>query len=152
MIELSSNFLIAFAIVFLIGLVLGIVLLWWLKRLWLRWRIQRQHSTAKLGESEAEQLLVTAGYSIVDRQARIPLHLLFDGAPWETDIIADLIVAKDDHIFVAEVKTGRNAPDIRSASTRRQLLEYYVTYRPEGVLLVDMTAKVIHTIEFLLNN
>ncbi|MFC1517226.1 YraN family protein [Candidatus Margulisiibacteriota bacterium] len=137
-------------LVLIIGILIGIFLLWQLRKLWFRRKIQNQHANAKLGESAAEQLLIDHGYTIVDRQARFPLKLLFDGDPWETDIIADLIVQKDEQTFVAEVKTGQNAPNIRTATTRRQLLEYYVTYKPDGVLLVDMSSQQIHTVEFVI--
>ncbi|MBU0579599.1 MAG: YraN family protein [Candidatus Margulisbacteria bacterium] len=149
MIELNSEILFLILIVFLLGLILGIILLWQLRKWWFRRKIQNQHYNAKLGETAAEQLLIKHGYQIIERQARFPLKLLFDGEPWETDILADLIVKKDDQIYVAEVKTGLNAPKIKTATTRRQLLEYYITYKPDGVLLVDMSANQIHTIEFL---
>ncbi len=151
MIQLSPKLLVILAIVFLLGLILGVFLLWKIRQLFLRWKIRRQHSTAKRGENDAEDLLMDAGYTVIERQARTLLQILFDGTPWGTDIIADLIVEKDGLMYIAEVKTGAHAPDIRSAPTRRQLLEYYVTYRPDGILLVDMTAHKIHTVEFLLH-
>ncbi len=150
MIELTPKLLILIFLVFLFGLLLGILLLWRVRAFLQRLKIQKQYATAKKGETDAEKLLIENGYTIVARQARTPLQLLLDGLLWETDIIADIIAEKEDKTFIAEVKTGSRAPDIRSAPTRRQLLEYYVTYKPDGILLLDMTSGVIHTVEFLL--
>jgi hypothetical protein len=49
---------------------------------------------------------------------------------------------------VAEVKTGRWAPRLETAATRRQLLEYRFAFDVDGVLLVDADADRVSSIEF----
>jgi hypothetical protein len=49
---------------------------------------------------------------------------------------------------VAEVKSGKLAPRIETAATRRQLLEYRVAFDVDGVLLVDEEAGRVSEIVF----
>ena len=49
---------------------------------------------------------------------------------------------------MAEVKTGRLAPRLETSATRRQLLEYRVAFDVDGVLLVDVDAGRVHSLEF----
>ncbi len=69
-------------------------------------------------------------------------------APCTVELKADLLVAKGGRQFVAEVKTGTLAPQIRTSATRRQLLEYRLAYDVDGVLLVDMENGSISEIDF----
>ena len=46
------------------------------------------------------------------------------------------------------MKTGKAAPRISTASTRRQLLEYLYAYVVDGVLLVDMANREINEVDF----
>jgi len=50
---------------------------------------------------------------------------------------ADYLLRKGNKTYVAEVKTGNQAASILQPHTRRQLLEYYLVYRPRAVLLID---------------
>ena len=61
---------------------------------------------------------------------------------------ADLIVSRAGRRYVAEVKTGAVAPDVRHAPTRRQLLEYQHAYRADGVLLVAPEAGTVREVLF----
>jgi hypothetical protein len=49
-------------------------------------------------------------------------------------------VTRGGRRFVAEVKTGAQAPSLATAATRRQLLEYRQVFAVDGVLLVDVEA------------
>jgi hypothetical protein len=46
-------------------------------------------------------------------------------------------ISSSNEAAVAEVKTGKVAPRLDHAPTRRQLLEYSVAFEADGVLLVD---------------
>jgi hypothetical protein len=105
----------------------------WLRRRALRVRFAR----ATLGEHRAEPLLRRAGYEIVERQVQGAWTLRADGEPLAVALRADLLVAKAGRRFIAEVKTGKVAPRLDHAPTRRQLLEYRVAFDVDGVLLVD---------------
>jgi hypothetical protein len=105
----------------------------WARRHTLRVRFAR----ASEGERRAESLLESAGYEILDRQVQGSWTLHADGEPFAVALRADLLVAKGARRFIAEVKTGKLAPRLDHAPTRRQLLEYRVAFDVDGVLLVD---------------
>ena len=107
-------------------------------------RVQR----AQAGESMAEDVLIAAGYSIVERQVRCLWWMDVEGEEEEFELRADLLVEKDGERFIAEVKTGERAPDPAYPPTRRQLLEYRLAFYPYGVLLVDAEAAEILSVDF----
>lgn len=111
-----------------------------------RLRLARERGAE--GEVRAEALLRRLGYAIVARQAALSYGVSIDGQPLSVDLRADFVVEKDRLRFVAEVKTGRFAPRIETSATRRQLLEYRVAFDAAGVLLVDVDAGRVHTVEF----
>ena len=99
------------------------------------------------GEHHAEPLLRRAGYEVLDRQVPARWTVFADGEPLEVALRADLLVARDGRTYVAEVKTGRLAPRLDHAPTRRQLLEYRVAFGVDGVLLVDAEAERVLAVE-----
>jgi hypothetical protein len=109
-----------------------------------RWRGRRNHTA----ELRAERLLERAGYGIEARQATRRWSIACDGEPVEVLLRADLLVHKHGVRYVADVKTGSLAPSLRTAATRRQLLEYWHAYDVDGVLLVDMEQERIHEVVF----
>ena len=136
-------------------LILTLVVLVFLLGLWIRWqsgrgsRLARARSArAGAGEQDAEQLLLDAGYEILDRQVRCLWWFCVDGVEEEIEVRADLLVEKKGQRFVAEVKTGTNAPNPAFPPTRRQLLEYRLAFDPYGVLLIDMEYEEIMEVSF----
>jgi len=100
---------------------------------------------------------------VLDRQVPAIWWIEVDGAMIESEVRADLLVARDlveadtggggaeagaEERFVAEVKTGSKAPDPNFPATRRQLLEYAHVFAPYGVLLVDAEAGTIREVCF----
>lgn len=116
-----------------------------------RWRQARRHRVAKRSEREAERVLRGQGFVVVSRQMAQRYTFQVDGEPFEVKVRPDLLVKNEDgQLFVAEVKSGKVAPRLSTASTRRQLLEYWAAFdgQADGLLLVDMTAKTVHQIAF----
>jgi len=115
------------------------------------WR-RRMHTArmqhAAEGERRARQLLEAAGYAICGAQVAGSWTVYSDGAPLVVPLRVDYLVARDDQLFVAEVKTGKWAPRLDTAATRRQLLEYRCAFAVDGVLLVDPQAETVQTITF----
>lgn len=111
-----------------------------------RWRLARRSRRAARGEREAEALLARRGYRVIERQARGTLEYRVDGEPCEVGVRADLLVARGGRRFVAEVKTGENAPRPTNIATRRQLLEYAHAFEVDGVLLVDPERDLVREI------
>jgi Holliday junction resolvase-like predicted endonuclease len=137
----------------LLGVALaGAILALWLAatlRRWRgSWRARRRAARAGAGEDRAADLLVAAGFTIVERQARVAWAPLVDGEPCLLELRADYLVERGGELLVAEVKTGEEAPSIATAATRRQLLEYSVAFAADGVVLVCPERGEILRIEF----
>lgn len=119
-----------------------------LRRTLLAHRARQRMRRAIAGEDRTEALLARAGYVLLARQPRLTFPLLLDGDPRTVELRADWLVARGGRRFVADTKTGRRAPSLEHAPTRRQLLEYRVAYDVEGVLLIDAETDTIHEIVF----
>ncbi len=119
----------------------------WDSAQWTASRFFRQRR-AVLGEKRAEKLLIRSGYRILSRQAEHTWNIYVDGRATPINLRADLLVSRGSKTYVAEVKTGRVAPLIRTAPTRRQLIEYRLAYDVDGVLLVDMERDAIRYVDF----
>lgn len=114
------------------------------------WRARSRANGAVRSEKAAAQLLEDAGYTVLESQARTFWAVMIDGEPHDIEIRADHLVERDGRRYVAEVKMGAEAPQITTAATRRQLLEYRCAYDVDGVLLVDMQALRIRAVDFSL--
>ncbi|QDG54788.1 hypothetical protein FIV42_29795 [Persicimonas caeni] len=116
------------------------------------WRAQRRGKAASRSEKAAAQLLEREGYRVLDSQVRAYWTVTIDGEPHDIEIRADHLVESAGRRYIAEVKMGAEAPQITTAATRRQLLEYRCAYDVDGILLVDMQKLVIRLVEFDLND
>lgn len=112
------------------------------------WRAVRRARRASQGEQRAEKLLRKRGFRICDRQKTLRWSITVDGEPHHCRLRADLLVERDGRQFVAEVKTGELAPSPSNVSTRRQLLEYLIAYRVDGVLLVAPESRQVVELGF----
>lgn len=141
---LPSDFLV-------IGIIFGAVLLFYLNKI-LRSRRARQR-VLKAGKAElaARKYLEGEGYTILSVQERVPIVTKINGKATSSHIQADLIVQKGKQVFVVDVKTGGGAQKPSSPDNRRQLLEYYLVYRTDGVLVLDMDNKKLYRMEFDIN-
>lgn len=110
--------------------------------------LKRRQRIAEQAEIDAAGVLRSAGYHILDAQVEHHWTILLDGEAHSVELRADYLVSRGPKRFVAEVKSGRSAPSISTAATRRQLLEYRVAYPVDGILLVDMEAVEIHVVDF----
>jgi hypothetical protein len=136
---------------FLLGMLLSAALAWLLfhvvKRL-ARLRRVRRAARASHAERAAARVLAAQGYSIVGRQVRQRWSLLADGQEVGFELIADYLVESDGVRWIAEVKTGQRALDLRYGPTRRQMLEYRQAFGVDGVLLVDAEAEQVRCVRF----
>jgi hypothetical protein len=132
--------------------IIAAVLALWLASLVRRWRgslrAKQRAARAGAGEDAAAQLLADAGFTIVERQARVVWAPLVDGEPLHMELRADYLVEARGELLVAEVKTGEEAPSLETAATRRQLLEYHVAFAADGVLLVCPERGTIQRVVF----
>ena len=134
-----------------VALAAAILALWIAARL-RRWRgslrARERAARAGAGEDAAALLLADAGFTIVERQARVLWAPLVDGEPLLMELRADYLVEAHGQLLVAEVKTGEEAPSLETAATRRQLLEYHVAFAADGVLLVCPERGTIQRVVF----
>jgi hypothetical protein len=139
-------------IVFAVAVVLAALVLVWViarvRRFLAGVRARRRGRAAVRGEVAAEQLLARAGFKVRERQVALVFPIVCDGQPLPIALRADLLVERGGRRYVAEVKTGEAAPSLATAATRRQLLEYLIAYRVDGVLLVDAERGSVHEVEF----
>lgn len=138
----------------LVALLSGTFLLWRTGAMWARslrdGARERRRRRARRGERAAVDLLRERGFSIVSTQPTQSWEFELDGEPISVDLRADALVERDGSRFVAEVKSGTQAPDVRTSATRRQLLEYRLGYDVDGVLLVDIESNQIRRVHFKL--
>jgi hypothetical protein len=127
---------------------LGALLTLWGKRVLLRGRLRRRALVAREGEARAETILADQGWAVGGRQVTTTYDLLVSGTPLTIGLRADYLVTRGGRRYVAEVKTGRFAPQLDTPATRRQLLEYRVAFGVDGVLLVDPETERVLSIEF----
>lgn len=112
------------------------------------WRGRRRARRARSGERRAVPLLRRHGFRVHGEQVPGAFVIEVDGRPHEVALRADLLVTRGGKRYVAEVKTGTQAPRPEHRATRRQLLEYRMAYAADGVLLVDMERGSVHEVRF----
>ncbi len=110
--------------------------------------LQRRAARAQRAERRAAGLLEARGYEVLGRQVRRTWTLSADGEEVPFTLIADYLVQGGGRRWVAEVKTGERALDLRHGPTRRQLLEYREAFDVAGVLLVDAEGQTLRSIHF----
>lgn len=133
---------------FIIGLIIGGFLFHYLFKYLRRKKLNRKMTRARKAEGRALKLLEREGYEIIEVQKRVPFVTHVDGKPYKNSIQADYIVTRDGKTFVVEVKTGGEATQVTTSQTRRQLLEYYLVYRPDGIILLDMECEELREVKF----
>ncbi|MEN3187397.1 MAG: hypothetical protein ABDK94_01245 [Atribacterota bacterium] len=105
--------------------------------LWRARRLRRIFAHAHEVEKNAFQLLEKKGYRVLGEQVEKEAFMIVDGQRVLYRVRADYLLRKGNRTYVAEVKTGDQAVSVLQSHTRRQLLEYYLVYKPQAVLLVD---------------
>ncbi len=133
---------------FIIGMIIGGMILYYLLKKKKSLAIKRMLRKARKGEHKAIHLLESNGYTVTGAQERKTITTWINGKPYENHVRADYLVKKRGKTFVAEVKTGKNAPKPTLADTRRQLMEYYLAYGTDGILLIDMERRKINEVVF----
>ena len=128
----------------IIILILGFLI----RKTLLSWKMKKRVRKSKRAEHKAIILLEQAGYTVIETQKRRPIVTYLDGKPFRNWLQIDCMVRKSGKTFVVEVKTGTEATKITNSATRRQLLEYYFTYKPDGILLLDMEYGKIQEVKF----
>ena len=106
---------------------------------------QRQKTSQEV-DAEAEELLRSLGFEVVERRATRRWRVEIDGEGWQTTCRSDLLVQRGRRLYVAAVKSGTAAP--HQPSVRRQLLENLLAFRADGALVVDLRRRQVRTVVF----
>ncbi len=137
-------------VVGILSLALGV----WLTLRIHTWRQRRlgqaRNARGKLGEDNAERVLIAHGYSIIARQQSATYAIDIGRQPHAVALMLDFVVERDGEQLVAEVKTGA-AARMSHAGTRRQLLEYQLATQTRRVLLVDAEAETVTEVAYPLH-
>ncbi|MCX7668419.1 MAG: hypothetical protein N2Z84_05765 [Atribacterota bacterium] len=115
---------------------------------WRARRLRKIFSHAHNVEKQASHLLEKRGYQVLGEQVEKDAFMVVDGRMVPYRVRVDYLLRKGNKTYVAEVKTGNQAVSFLQSHTRRQLLEYYLVYRPQAVLLVDGEAGKIEEVVF----
>lgn len=111
------------------------------------WRMNRRFQRGEAAERKAVKFLRRRGYRIVAAQLAETITVYVDGEPQKSTVRADFLVRKGWKTYIVEVKSGQQGT-VRLPNVRRQLLEYKLVYRPDGVLLLDMEHHTLQEIRF----
>ncbi|MFZ5943406.1 MAG: hypothetical protein ACOYVD_04810 [Bacillota bacterium] len=133
--------------ILILGIIIGSFLFYFINKKINVWRSRQKYLTAKKAEKDAISFLLKQGYDIIDVQQKQPLEIFIDGKSYQTHVQVDFIVKKNGKRYVVEVKTGQKTR-ATTALVRRQLLEYYLVFNPDGILLLDMDKGTLKRIEF----
>lgn len=137
---------------FILGAILGLYLCYKISRYYQHKKRQLILYKAKRAENLAVKVLQNAGYKIVDVQKRVKVKTRIDGKDFSNTIIADMIVKKGHKTYLVEIKTGKQTEKTIPPQIRRQLLEYYLVFKPDGLILLDMEMGKLHNVSFDLAN
>ncbi|MFD0711063.1 hypothetical protein [Paenibacillus sp. GCM10027626] len=142
----------------LIMLVAGSIIVYWLYRLFYRWLHEPPGVNSKLLLSRAEDVderddnvrfLERNGYEVNYGKYRIPITIDLDGEQLYSRLFIDMIAERDGKYYV--VKTARERMPIEwTGSGLRDRLLIYALLMPEceGVLFVDQKSNLIKTVTF----
>lgn len=135
-------------LVLLLALALCVALVGWRRTATRSSRASRgRQRVAARGEGRAEALAEAAGFTVLDRQVSQRWWIQVDGEHREVLSRVDLLLERDGLLYVADVKTGQQAPDPTFPATRRQLLEYILAFDADGALILDMQSQAVREVE-----
>ena len=130
------------------GIFLGACGFYAAQQLWQRFRQHRRQENAQAMQERAAKILENLGFSLQPEYMRQNLRILQDGQPLDSPVRPELFVNKGGKSYVVNIKERQALQQLSDPHTRQQLLEYYVTYKPNGILLMDMENRRIHDIRF----
>ncbi|MEZ6008097.1 MAG: hypothetical protein R3F05_10035 [Planctomycetota bacterium] len=113
-----------------------------------RQRVAGHRRTGRRGTSRGLRVLEAAGYRIVAEEVVREGIVHVDGREERFAVRADAIAERRGCWYVAELKGTPHVASALHRATRRQLLEYAVTFGVAGVLLVDAARGRVHIVGF----
>jgi Holliday junction resolvase-like predicted endonuclease len=143
-IEITTDLLIEIALCFLIvTLTLKLVPIYY-KKIKSRRRLRRGLQK----EKEAYKVLKKLGYKIIGNNIKYNYPLQVNEDSINVNIEIDYLVERKGKTYIIEVKSGESASQITNSSTRRQILEYSLFIKNDGIFLLDMEKEILQEITF----
>ena len=137
---------------FVIGVVIGLLFIallrFFLLEKWQRFCQKRAMRRGNKLEKEAARFLRSKGYEILKPQFELAYSVWEDNIERNIKITPDYLVGRNGKKYLVEVKSGKQAPAISYAPTRRQLLEYVVAAKADGIFLLDMEKRILKKVQF----
>lgn len=128
---------------------LGALLFYWVTKFLLKKKLKKRFDRASLGELEAEDLLKSYGYQLEQTQKSSWLSMWIDGEETTYLVRPDAYACRGNQRYLVEIKTGPQATNPKLCATRRQLLEYYYSFKEvDGILLINADQKKILHVHF----
>ena len=107
-----------------------------------------QSEPLRYSEKEAENILIKAGFEVLEKQQKKTVMTIVDGKDHFGFVEADYMVKKGKSQYVVLVKTGEGSADPNEPIVRRRLIELDHVFSPDGILLLDFNQGELHRIEF----
>lgn len=130
----------------IIGVVLGLLLFYLFNKL-SGPRIKQAPFPA-FSEKDAEKLLRKAGFQIMNKKERKTVMTVIDGKEHIGYVEADYIVKKKKRTYIVVVHSGVGEVDPNEPNYRRHLLEHDRVFKPDALLVADLTKGRLHTVQF----
>lgn len=143
----SNQDLVLVLLILPLGILAGMLLYHMMIVNYKNYRVKRTFQSGRIAETAAVKFLRSRGYKILASQLREEVSVYVDGVRETSIVRADYLVRRRWKLYVVEVKSGQQG-NIKIPVIRRQLLEYYLVYQPDGILLLDMEHKNLQEIRF----
>ena len=137
-----------FIFIIIIGILLVIALKYKIEQFNKKRKQKKRFSRGVMLENRARGFLRDKGYSIVSEQEICYHRYMVNGKNFESKIILDYVVQKNNKKYIVEVKSGKSAIHLKDKNTRRQILEYDFVIENDGVFILDMENKNMQLVEF----
>ncbi len=133
---------------FILGFITAVVLLYNITSYRRRRRVERKIMLARKAVQTAVEILKAQGYRILDVERHCPVTVGVDDRQYRHMIVVDIIVKRQGKTYLVEVKSGKQTRRLNSARSRRQLLEYYSVYKPDGIILLEPDSGKMRYVSF----
>ena len=110
--------------------------------------LKKRFKRGSAKEKEAIEYLENKNYKIIGKEKVYHHNYLVNGVTKSSILRVDFIVKKKNKIYIVEVKSGEEAIDPTTLSTRRQVLEYDFVIENDGVFVLDMENEKMQLVEF----
>lgn len=101
-------------------------------------------------KGELADFLKEEGFEIVEGKTKIPLIIETTAKKYESRVILDCLVKKDDKLYVVFVAKERKPIRFAGPTLRDAFFMHYLLLHPDAILYVDKEKKTFTTIKFTL--